>query len=113
MNMLTARAEFCVPKDFTPFYVLNFFIPEPLSWQAHVTCSSARKVLSALGIFACRIDRVCERGREQQIFRYILTLKGTSMRIVPWRVSAFFTFAVRSEERRVGKECRSRWSPYH
>ena len=22
-------------------------------------------------------------------------------------------FASRSEERRVGKECRSRWSPYH
>ena len=22
-------------------------------------------------------------------------------------------FKVRSEERRVGKECRSRWSPYH
>src|SRR3989449_9214985 len=27
---------------------------------------------------------------------------------------AFYTAAVlRSEERRVGKECRSRWSPYH
>ena len=24
-----------------------------------------------------------------------------------------FTFELRSEERRVGKECRSRWSPYH
>ena len=23
------------------------------------------------------------------------------------------SFSVRSEERRVGKECRSRWSPYH
>ena len=23
------------------------------------------------------------------------------------------TFITRSEERRVGKECRSRWSPYH
>ena len=23
------------------------------------------------------------------------------------------TFVMRSEERRVGKECRSRWSPYH
>ena len=23
------------------------------------------------------------------------------------------TLVVRSEERRVGKECRSRWSPYH
>src|SRR5258707_14755648 len=25
----------------------------------------------------------------------------------------YFNHAVRSEERRVGKECRSRWSPYH
>ena len=30
-------------------------------------------------------------------------------------LTAFFDFArsYRSEERRVGKECRSRWSPYH
>ena len=25
----------------------------------------------------------------------------------------FFPIMMRSEERRVGKECRSRWSPYH
>ena len=25
----------------------------------------------------------------------------------------FSEFKLRSEERRVGKECRSRWSPYH
>ena len=25
----------------------------------------------------------------------------------------FLQFVERSEERRVGKECRSRWSPYH
>ena len=24
-----------------------------------------------------------------------------------------YQFSLRSEERRVGKECRSRWSPYH
>src|SRR3712207_9187024 len=34
-----------------------------------------------------------------------------------WRVVGGFVLAaaiaVRSEERRVGKECRSRWSPYH
>src|SRR2546425_12393050 len=29
------------------------------------------------------------------------------------RISCFFLRHVRSEERRVGKECRSRWSPYH
>src|SRR5438034_7211200 len=28
-------------------------------------------------------------------------------------VSALAIVAMRSEERRVGKECRSRWSPYH
>ena len=28
-----------------------------------------------------------------------------------WKVSGFSSR--RSEERRVGKECRSRWSPYH
>ena len=27
--------------------------------------------------------------------------------------TAFFKVGQRSEERRVGKECRSRWSPYH
>ena len=30
--------------------------------------------------------------------------------LIGGRVSSFY---FRSEERRVGKECRSRWSPYH
>ena len=29
------------------------------------------------------------------------------------RVEIGLTYIYRSEERRVGKECRSRWSPYH
>ena len=28
-------------------------------------------------------------------------------------IAAAVYFFLRSEERRVGKECRSRWSPYH
>ena len=28
-------------------------------------------------------------------------------------ITSDFRSLVRSEERRVGKECRSRWSPYH
>ena len=28
-------------------------------------------------------------------------------------IPLYLTIFVRSEERRVGKECRSRWSPYH
>ena len=35
--------------------------------------------------------------------RYPLARTGILLGVQPWR----------SEERRVGKECRSRWSPYH
>ena len=30
-----------------------------------------------------------------------------------WLYGALYFYTTRSEERRVGKECRSRWSPYH
>ena len=30
-----------------------------------------------------------------------------------WQANTTVSYRVRSEERRVGKECRSRWSPYH
>ena len=33
--------------------------------------------------------------------------------IAPKQLVLISSIAVRSEERRVGKECRSRWSPYH
>ena len=32
---------------------------------------------------------------------------------VDGNITTWFYSGVRSEERRVGKECRSRWSPYH
>ena len=35
------------------------------------------------------------------------------VRAVPKGTDEHMTDVVRSEERRVGKECRSRWSPYH
>ena len=34
-------------------------------------------------------------------------------KITPEKVNFMLKHARRSEERRVGKECRSRWSPYH
>src|SRR3989449_922835 len=37
----------------------------------------------------------------------------TAPRVGSGRVHVLATPVMRSEERRVGKECRSRWSPYH
>ena len=49
------------------------------------------------------------RREWQDIFK---VMKGKNLQpifLCPARIS----FRFRSEERRVGKECRSRWSPYH
>ena len=42
---------------------------------------------------------------------FSLDENGVVLSEVPWLV--FANYQLRSEERRVGKECRSRWSPYH
>ena len=46
--------------------------------------------------------------KEKVILAYSGGLDTTA--IIPWLKE---TYNYRSEERRVGKECRSRWSPYH
>ena len=55
-------------------------------------------------------DKLIKKGQEE----------GTSMKEVAQRLEAEYlkdaaglNCKKRSEERRVGKECRSRWSPYH
>ena len=52
------------------------------------------------------------------VFAFIIVTLWFVFRKVLWIIipisSCFFAVIImRSEERRVGKECRSRWSPYH
>ena len=49
---------------------------------------------------------------EGQIAALAMTIFFHDM-TMPERVSLTMAMRDRSEERRVGKECRSRWSPYH
>src|SRR5258707_10387397 len=50
-----------------------------------------------------------ERAREYAIMRAV----GAQARLLAQVQRAELAGVGRSEERRVGKECRSRWSPYH
>src|SRR5256886_16768529 len=43
----------------------------------------------------------------------VLVAIGLYIRLGILETPIFARLAARSEERRVGKECRSRWSPYH
>ena len=49
--------------------------------------------------------------------RETIEIDGVTYPLVKLEISSsshpFYTGLLRSEERRVGKECRSRWSPYH
>ena len=55
------------------------------------------------------IDHVIFRNEDNGYT--VMVLKGTKKEEELTCVGSFP--AIRSEERRVGKECRSRWSPYH
>ena len=59
------------------------------------------------------IDRIARRvSLKEQVLDYppqpVITKDNVTMQI-----DTVVYFQIRSEERRVGKECRSRWSPYH
>ena len=45
--------------------------------------------------------------------RKLLELINEFGKVAEYKINAQKSLAFRSEERRVGKECRSRWSPYH
>ena len=49
----------------------------------------------------------CQKAAETDDVQYCLNYAEVSQFILD------YVQAKRSEERRVGKECRSRWSPYH
>src|SRR2546422_10644827 len=61
---------------------------------------------------AAEVDGASSWGR----FRHVTLPLLKPVLAVVLLFSTIFTFSdfnIRSEERRVGKECRSRWSPYH
>jgi len=61
-----------------------------------------------LEYFKYMVDMLRQRGAA-----HIRVFGGGGGVIVPEEIKELHDYGVRSEERRVGKECRSRWSPYH
>ena len=70
----------------------------------------SQSVDNAIRLLRCFIDKE-ERGISE-LSRELDMSKASVSRIVAALERGHFLMQ-RSEERRVGKECRSRWSPYH
>ena len=75
--------------------------------------------IAAIGILVAVLHQVLVRaGREDQAMMTTLAGLVIVLTMVIKEISTLFStvrtiFNLRSEERRVGKECRSRWSQYH
>src|SRR5256885_15175570 len=54
------------------------------------------------------VDKLVPEGVEGRV-----PYKGSALRVIEQLMGGVRASMGRSEERRVGKECRSRWSPYH
>src|SRR5260370_41170212 len=57
-------------------------------------------------------------SNDRRVLLFFRPSRGSETRVRPWGLCQYEWATVRtnyfrSEERRVGKECRSRWSPYH
>ena len=86
-----------------------------------VDAQQARRVLDRIvgykisPLLWAKVKRGLSAGRVQSVaLRIICDREDEINAFIPeeyWSLDA--TVDVRSEERRVGKECRSRWSPYH
>src|SRR2546430_13431687 len=81
-------------------------------WSSDV-CSSDLLSSSHLLLYCVIfVSLVCESGKKGFEDVYEIRVRLNKVRECSWQRSGC-TFKTRSEERRVWKECRSRWSPYH
>ena len=76
-------------------------------WPVVTPTCLAIGVTVALTLLASRHLRVLSLGEQ------VATILGSPTRRASALLILLGTMQLRSEERRVGKECRSRWSPYH
>ena len=74
--------------------------PEPSCLEAQIAAT-----------YGIQPDEVCvTNGATEAIYLTAQAFRGMKSYVLQ---PTFSEYADRSEERRVGKECRSRWSPYH
>ena len=68
-------------------------------------------VMEELGVKRSKAYSILKQLNAELVKEGYVAVRGKIPR--PYWETKFYGCSQRSEERRVGKECRSRWSPYH
>src|SRR3712207_8037027 len=82
-------------------------------WSSDVCSSDLQDVGMALGVTLAERARVVDQSPENRRPHAIHAFPSTRGDSLRRTLMTFDHVRARSEERRVGKESRSRWSPYH
>src|SRR5260221_14259413 len=100
-----------------------FVIVFLVTWAVvYASMPAARGIVSFLARAVVRNARVAKlvdrHGQRLRDYWPVVALLVAGAALTVWAGDGFIDLAEmvharRSEERRVGKECRSRWSPYH
>src|SRR2546426_11955697 len=93
------------PSDYEQLQLLADRLRVPLTRQWRRTLRWAGRALLATHVDAVDAERIVLAAKEAGIITLVRPSHPTGL------LEQFLT--ARSEERRVGKEGRSRWSPYH
>ena len=126
-------------KGFIYFHTLGGFDPKTLTAQ-RVIIHGKEDIVGVMGTKPIHLMSVADRAKVPKIKDYFIDTGRTKKELekiisvgdtitrdrkmiemgdclncksLDNRVAVFILIEMRSEERRVGKECRSRWSPYH
>ena len=110
-----------VMKEHSDDYDVAFIegsIERPMDEEKLKTIRSNAKVLVAFGACACTggVNKLRGEWTVEDIIKEVYKdapLDGNPYFDIFPNAKAIDEVVKRSEERRVGKECRSRWSPYH
>src|SRR3712207_3615525 len=98
---------------------MSALVQESLSVSGVLLGKSMGRSAALAGRFADESRNLADlEVRSRMAGRWSMAAVQTSFAVMPALVYLFAGFSpssvtIRSEERRVGKECRSRWSPYH
>ncbi len=73
----------------------------------------SRAIRRIAGYFDGNLDNLTHNQLLDYFYQLLEYLSWSAVKLDLYGLKFFYTHVLRSEERRVGKECRSRWSPYH
>ena len=104
-----------------PYLLLLLLLLPVLAWlkgkvgyEPAFLYSSVQLVRGITGITRSRAGAILAKMRWLTLALFVLALARPQLGEGETKITASgIDIVVRSEERRVGKECRSRWSPYH